>query len=476
VRGGAIRIVGYVAGALVGVLSAALLFRHLGVHDTGQYVLALSLVTILATFSDLGLTAVGIREMSQLVPRERAAIASDLLGLRITLTIAGGIVIVAIARVAYSATLAAGVALACVGLLLQATQDNYAMPLVVGLRLGTVSLLDFGRQLLTTLSIVALVLAGATLVPFLAVSIPVGAVLLLATALLVRGTRTLLPRLSWTRWRELVGAMLPYSAAVAASALYFRVSILLVSALSSGTQAGYFSASFRIVEVLTVVPALLVGSALPIFARAAREDHRRLGYALGRVFEVALIVGAWVAVSIAVGAPLAIAIVGGPKFAPAAPVLAIQGLALGAMFVSIVWGNALLSLGVYRTILTLSVSALLLNAAVVTALTLLDGARGAALGTAMAEIALGAVQYLAAVRRRPSLRPSARVVPRVALAAGLALTPLAIAGLPTVVRLLISSALFAAVLAGTRAFPPELADLLRRRDASAGGAGSAARP
>ena len=65
-----------------------------------------------------------------------------------------------------------------------------------------------------------------------------------------------------------------------------RVSILIVSALASGKQLGYYSASFRIIEVLAPVPGLLVGAAFPIFARAARDDHARLGYALGRVFEV----------------------------------------------------------------------------------------------------------------------------------------------------------------------------------------------
>ncbi len=142
-----------------------------------------------------------------------------------------------------------------------------------------------------------------------------------------------------------MGAMLPYSAATAASALYFRASILLVSALASETQFSYFSATFRIIEVLTLVPALLASSAFPIFARAAHDDHDRLAYAVGKVFDVSVIVGAWVAVSTAVGAPLAIAIVGGPKFAGAAPVLAIQGVGLGAMFVSLVWAYALLSLG-----------------------------------------------------------------------------------------------------------------------------------
>ncbi|HEY2200578.1 MAG TPA: oligosaccharide flippase family protein, partial [Solirubrobacteraceae bacterium] len=346
-RGGALRIGGYVVGALVSVLAAALLFRHLGVADTGQYVTALSLVAIVAAFSDLGLTAVGIRELSTRPTRERGPLTRDLLGLRLTLTVIGSAVIIAIAWAGYSPRLGIGVALACVGLLLQATQDNFALPLLTGLRFGWVSALELGRQLLATTLTIVLVLAGATLLPFLGISIPVGAALVVAAALLVRGTRALTPTFSLRRWRRFMGAMLPYSAATAASALYFRVSILLVSVLSTRTQLGYFSASFRIVEVLMVVPVLLVSSAFPIFARAAQDDHERLGYALGRVFDVALIVGAWVAVSIAVGAPLAIAIIGGPKFDPAVPVLAVQGVALGAMLVSLVWANALLGLGVY---------------------------------------------------------------------------------------------------------------------------------
>ena len=199
---------------------------------------------------------------------------------------------------------------------------------------------------------------------------------------------------------------------------------------------------------------------LSIFARAAHDDHDRLGYSLGRVFEVALIVGVWVAVSIAVGASLAIGIVGGAKFAPAAPVLALQGVGLGAMFVSLVWANGLLGLGMYRVILALSLSALALNAALVAPLVLIDGARGAAIGTAVSEILLAVVQCYAVVRGRPQLRPSLRILPKVALAAAFGLLPLALTGLPVIVRLAISSALFGACLAATRALPLELLDLV----------------
>ncbi len=469
VRGGVLRVGGYLLGALVSGVSAALLFRHLGVVETGSYVKAMSLVAIVGALSDLGLTAVGIREISIRPEEERWQLARDLLGLRITLTLVGGAAVTLIAWVAYSRTLGAGVALAVVGLLLQATQDNFTIPLTVGLRLGWVAALDLMRQFLTTLVMVLLVLLGARLLPFLGVSIPVGLVVLLATTALVRGRRELTPSFSWQRWQPLVTAMLPYSAAVAASALYFRVSVLLVSALSSAVQLGYFSASFRIIEVLTVIPALLASSAFPIFARAARDDHDRLGYALGRVFEVSLIVGAWVSVSIAVGAPLAISIIGGSSFRPAGSILAIQGVALGAMFVSAVWANGLLSLGLYRRILALSLSALVLNALLVTALVRADGSRGAAIGTAVAEIVLAVAQALAVLHRRPALRPSLRILPLVTLAAAAGLVPLAL-DVPIIVRLVISNGLFGVMLLATKALPEELLEVIPRLGSKADGA------
>jgi O-antigen/teichoic acid export membrane protein len=463
VRGGALRVGGYLVGMLVNAVAAALLFRHLGRVDTGRYVTALSLVAIVAALSDLGLTAVGVREMSRRTSTERWLVARDLLGLRIALTVLGGAAVTAVAVWGYSGMLAAGVALACVGLLLQATQDNFMLSLTVGLRLGSVAALDFTRQVLTALAVILLVLAGAGLLPFLAVSIPVGLIVLALTVRLIRGTRSLSPTFSWQRWRPLVTAILPYSAAVAAAALYFRVAILLLSALSNGYQLGYYGAAFRIIEVLTLVPALLVSSALPIFARAAHDDHVRLGYALGRVFEVALIAGAWVAVSVVVSAPLAISLIGGPSFAPAAPVLAILGVALGAMFVSLVWANGMLSLGLYRQILLISVSMLALSALLVSILAPIDGARGAAIGTAVAEVVGACVQGLAVVRGRPGLRPSLRVVPRVALAAAVGLAPLALTGVPVILRLVLSTLLYGTVVIALRALPSELLSLLPER-------------
>jgi O-antigen/teichoic acid export membrane protein len=253
--------------------------------------------------------------------------------------------------------------------------------------------------------------------------------------------------------------VLPYAASVAASALYFRVSILLVSVLSGAKELGYFGASYRMIEVATLVPGLLVSSAFPIFSRAARDDHERLGYAIGKVYEVGLLVGTWVAVSIVVGASLAVSVIGGPAFKPAVPVLQIQGIALGVMFVSAVFASGLLSLGVYRQILLLSLAGLLATALLVAGLVLLDGARGAAIGTAIGETVGVLAQAAVLLHGRPQLRLSLRILPRVALAALMGLAPLLLPGVPVVARLAISTTLFAAVAIGLRTLPAELGAL-----------------
>ena len=66
-------------------------------------------------------------------------------------------------------------------------------------------------------------------------------------------------------------------------------------------------------------------------------------------------------------------------------------------------------------------------------------------------------------------------MPFVALAAAVGLTPLAMTGLPVIVRLVISTTLFGGVVLLTRTLPPELMNLapwIGRHDASARGGGA----
>jgi O-antigen/teichoic acid export membrane protein len=460
IRGGALRVAAFVLGTLAGVVSAAFLFRHLGVVDTGRYQVATSLVAIVAGISDLGLTAIGVRELSVRSGEQRDAIARNLLGLRLATSTIGAFAIVAFAVIAgYGGTLVLGVALAGAGLVLLSAQSALSVALVTDLRLGWVAGFELLRAVLTAALILALVAAGAHLVAFLAVTIPIGVVVVSLNAWIVRGRIPLRPGFEMDEWRALVRIVLPYSAAVAAGTLYFYLAIILVSLIASGHAVGYFGVSSRVIQILLAVPGLAISAAFPIFSRAARDDRERLAYAVGRVFEVSLLLGVLVALCLAVGAPLVIEVLGGAKFAPAASILSIQGVGLGASFCGAVFANGLLSLGRYRAILFVNLAALLFGGVAIAVLVSIDGARGAAIATAAGELVLAVLSGLALRRADPGLSPPLGVVPAAALGVALA-TLTTMISVPVIVSVVLAGAVYCGVILLAGVVPPELTEQL----------------
>lgn len=463
VRGGAMRTVAFMASAALGVATAAILFRHLGVGDTGRYTTALVLGALVTGLTDLGLTAVGIREFAVLRGTERARMSQSLLGIRLVLTSIGVVGITVFAIIVYGQLLAIAVLIAGIGVIAQNVQGTYQIPLMASLRLGWVSLLEIARQAMASLMIVILVLLGAGLLPFLAAIGLAAGITLIPTVALVRGHIPLRPSFDTREWRRLIRPVLTYSLAVAAGTLYFRIALILVSVMTNAHELGYFSISYRVVEVLFTIPALLVSAAFPIFARAAREDPQRLAYAISRVFEVMLMAGVWLSLSIAIGAGFAVKVVGGHAFAPAGPVLAVQGIAVGATFVAAVWNFALLSLHLHRLILLFSIAMLALVTSAVAALVPLDGAQGAAIGVALAEVTSAIVGGVLLVRGRAHLMPRARVIPRVALATLLAASPVLLTGLGEVAQVILATIIYLTALLALKAPPQELYGLLPAR-------------
>ena len=462
IRGGTLRVGGFGAGVLLGLVATALLFRHLGVVETGYYVTVLSLVAVVGGVSDAGLTAIGVRELSVRSRSDRDDFVRNLLGLRVALTFAGILFAVGFAVAAgYPDAMVAGTVLSGIGLLLQSLQATLAISLMSALRLGWVSAADLLRSFASTVLIVLGVLVGSGLVAFLSVPIFASLLMLAFTAWLVRHDIPLVPAFHGRAWRELLRDVLPYSVAVAAGVLYFRIAVLIVSLVASEEATGLFSASFRVVDVLVAVPALMMGAAFPIFSRSAHDDHDRLAYGFGRTFEVSVILGAGVMLMVAFGAPVAIDVVAGPDFAASVDVLRIQSVGVGANFVGAFWAFSLLSLRLHRELLGINLLALALVTVLVAVLATTAGAQGAAVGTALAEVATIVIYPLVLRRRHPELMPSLASLPRVALALALAAT-IALVPVPALAQLAMVVLVYVALLLALRAVPAELLVEARR--------------
>jgi O-antigen/teichoic acid export membrane protein len=464
VRGGALRFGSYVMLMAMSVLAASLLTRHLGVVRFGEYTTVLSLTGVVAAVTDVGMSMIGSREFAVREGAERDALMSDLLGLRVALTGAGVLLVAGFAIVAgYDPALGVGAVLASLGTVALVVQHTHTIPITAALRLGTLSALDLARQALSVGAIVALVLLGAGLLPLLSVVLAVNLVLIPPTARLARHQISLRFGLRPRRWLSLLRLTVSFSLATAVGTVYVYTAQILVSIVSDAHQSGLFAASFRIFVVITTVPSVLVGGALPVLARAARDDRERLAYAMQRIFEVSLIVGVAAALTTLAGAEFMIAVVAGHKFAASAEVLQIQGMALIATFLLAGWSYALLSLKQYKGLLLANLAAFATSVSLTIVLAGSHGARGAAVATICGESVLAVGSLLALLHTSVELRPKLAVLAKVALAATPAVALALDSSLPSLPRVLLVLSVYASLIALTRALPAELLELLPAR-------------
>ena len=412
IRGGALRVTGYFLGVLLSVLSAAVLFRYLGPDDAGKYVTVLAIVAIVGSMFDGGLHSLAIREASVRRGPDRSAVIDDLLGMRMAM----GAVAILLAERACShpwvrafARARFGARQPRPGLVEHAPDPRSAARLGAAPGLGDGDRPVPKRRRRRAHASRSRWPVSAS-IAFLAVPIPVAAVAVVWTAVLVRTQISLRPSFRLDAWRVLLRDVVPYALATAAGLLYFRVAVVLLSLIASPHETGLYSAAFRTVEVLLIVPQLAVSTVLPIFAHAASKDRDRLAYGVDRTFRTAAVFGGGLAVVLALGAPFAIAVVAGPDFSGAANMLRIQAVGLGIALVTAVFTYALLSLRMHRELLYANLAALAVSVVLTLALGSAWGGVGAATATAIAELCLAGSAVWLLRARSPRAAPAV-VVP-----------------------------------------------------------------
>ena len=461
-RGSVLRVGSYGGGMLLALVSAPLLIGHLHQTGFGHYVTALSIAMIAAGLTEGGVNTIALREFASRTGSERDAAMRDILGIRLLLSVVGVIGATVFAAAAgYGQTIVLGTAIAGVGLTIQLLQTLVSVPLQGTMRLGWVAVADLLRNGVTTLLIVALVLTGAGIVPLLAVIAPACLAALLLTARLTRGSMPLRPSFHFAAYAPLLRETLPFAVAIALSSVYFRVTVVVMSLEATALQTGYFSTSFRIVEILIGLPVLVIGAAYPILTRAERDDPDRFAHAARRMFELSVLVGVWVALALELGARFATDVLGGHAAAPAAPILRIQGLAVMATFVAVACSFPLLSLKRYQALLVANALGLAVTLAVSLSLVPVLNAQGAAIATVAAELSLAGVAIGALVRARADLRLPWGIVPLALVAGGAGVGVGHLVGVNAVLDVLIGTCVYALALTAVGRFPPEIGHALR---------------
>jgi O-antigen/teichoic acid export membrane protein len=463
-RGAALRSGGYAAGIALSLISAPILVRHLGVDGFGRYTTVIALVSLVAGLTEAGVNAIAVREYSIHGGARRDQVMRQLIGVRLAMSSAALFIAVGFALAAgYDADLVRGTVAVSLGFLLSTLQTLLAVPLQATLRFGWATAIELARQAVTVVLIVGLAVSGASLLPFFFVPIVAGLVSVVITVPRVRALTPLRPGFHVREWGRLLRATLPWAIATALSAAYFRVGVIVMSLIASERETGYYATSFRIMEVLIMLPAVAFGAALPILSRAGAEDPERFDQAGRRMLELTIIGATGLAVCVVLGAPIAVQILAGAQGDPSIPVLRIQVLALLPSALAGAAGVQLLSIRREWSVVVGNVLGLLAAGGLTLVLGSILDAQGAALATLAAELVVSSVVVGALLRDRAAMRPALLTLVPVLAVAGAACALLLVPGLPAVADLVIGALVYVGGLRLTGRFPPEVFEAIGAR-------------
>lgn len=409
----------------IGLASVVITTRYLGATGYGKVALAFAFIQMLGILADVGLLTVVVREISR-DPASTDRLVGNALVLRLVLSLA----LLALAALAsltlsWDTQVRVAVLIAGVPFVLGLVNSALVAVLQARLRMDRAVVADvIGRAA----SFAALVLVVTLDAGFYAVvaTAAVGALatLLVTWAIVFREARPR-PRADREVWRRLLVLALPVGAALAVSELYFRLDTLLVSVFRPYDEVGLYALSYRMVELIGILPAIVMTSVFPLLARYLQESRELAARTVDAAGDLFVAIGAPIAAGGLVVAPELVRLIGGDEFAGSAGPLRILLFAVVLAFVSGLFGHALIAGGRQGSALRLGITALVFNLVLNLSLVPPFGIEAAA-AVALASELLLVSGGLVLVRRDLGLRPHFRLLWRATAAAAVMAAVLAL--------------------------------------------------
>jgi O-antigen/teichoic acid export membrane protein len=406
VRNSALPIASQLIIRVIDLAVAIALLRLLGPERNGAYAVAVVVWLYVKTISDFGLSLLATRDIARDPSRAGAIVGVTTLIRWLVLVLTAAPVAIYVALGSDAGTLSRESAVAIGVLYLSIVPSSFGEAINAALngleRMDVAAWLNIGVAAIRAPLAVAL---GATSLGIVGVAIAALAGALCSTIVLARAYRAQrASKIAWRskpaeRWRYVRDSW-PLLVNSLLVSLFFRVDIFIVQAERGDLALGIYDAAYKLINLLTIVPAYATLAIFPLLARRATEpDALRRAQ---RVSGYALVTLAWLIVcGVTALAGVAIHILAGRAYLPEAALL----LRILIWFAPLSFLNGVTQYGLVaanrqRRIVPAFALAVAFNLAVNLAFVPRYGARAAATATVLTEVVI-LVSLLALTRGQP---------------------------------------------------------------------------
>ncbi len=318
------------------------LFRYLGPFSSGQYQFVLSYVLIFATIVDFGIQQFVTKKISE-KPENTKKYFQDFFSFEILASVSLYIILVALAYFkGYDREVFYAICVAGLGLVANALTYPYLAVMAAFQDMRKVALINFLNSLVNIGIIFSAIIFRKHIVFLASVQLLFGLLDLVLYRIFVTKH---LPKPDVIKaifnfhlkpiW-EIIKQGWPFALLVGFSAIYNRIDVLLVTFLKGYEQTGFYTAAYKIFDLLGFFPSVVSYTLFPFFAGLmAKKALGEVKANLEKYIKVMILVAVPMAVGGSILSAKLIALIAGPEFAPAAGVLAILIWAPAILFIYI---------------------------------------------------------------------------------------------------------------------------------------------
>ena len=156
----------------------------------------------------------------------------------------------------------------------------------------------------------------------------------------------------WQIWKEIMSRSWPIALSISFNLIYLKLDSIILSVTHTPSEVGLYGATYRVIDILTMLPAVLMGLVLPVATRYFVEKKKEELFSLLQksfdsliIFAVPIVLGTMV-----IAVPI-MEFVAGKDFAVSGDILKVLILASGAIFVTTLSGYAVVAVGKQKTMM-----------------------------------------------------------------------------------------------------------------------------
>ncbi len=336
----------------LGLVAAAILMRYLGQEDFGKYTTITTFLSLFGVAADLGLTLVTTQMISQPGIDQHKAL-NNLFGLRffsslLFLSLAPLVIIF----LPYGIEVKIGVAVAALAFFFISLNQIFVGLFQNKLRMDKVSIAEIIGRAALVLGVFLVAYYNFGLMGALISMIIANGLSFFFHYWFARRFFKVRIGMSLLWWREILKKSWPLALTVVFNLIYLRGDILVLSLVRDQSEVGVYGATYKVVDVLVMIPFVLGGIILPLLTSGwAKKQYDHFQKIIQRAVNFMIILSIPLIVGAQFLSTQIMTLIAGSEFADSGPILQILVLACAAIFIGVIFSHVIIAIDKQKKII-----------------------------------------------------------------------------------------------------------------------------